>query len=99
MAMSPMAMMTPMAMVMMSVSGPVLSVGTPLMFSPKDVVRPVSLRVSPSSLALVHLGAFNGVVMVMVVMVALGMYHVMSVISNDKDHLSVGEELIEMFPM
>jgi len=90
-AVSPVTMMTPMAVVgMMSVSGPVLSIGTPLVFGPEDVVRPVSLRMSvmmgPTALALVNLG-FVHLLIDLVVLRALGMNHVVGIISNDKDHL------------
>jgi len=85
-AMTPVAMMTPM---MMSSSGPVLSVGTPLMFGPEDVVGPVSLRMRPTTLALVHFGIV--VVVVVTVMRALRMNHVMSIIRDDEDHLQPGQ--------
>ena len=86
MTMSPVAVMTVSPVSVMSGSGPVLPVRPPLMFGPEDVVGPVSLWVGKSSLALVHLGGVAAI-MVMVVMAALGMDHVMSIISNDKDHL------------
>jgi len=94
-AMSPVAVMTvspvtvmmsPVSVMVMSGSGPVLPVRPPLVFGPEDVVGPVSLRVRISPLALVHLGVAV-VIVVMVVMAALGMDHVVSIISNDKDHL------------
>ena len=90
-AVSPVTMMTPMAVVgMMSVSGPVLSIGTPLVFGPEDVVRPVSLRMSvmmgPTALAFVNIGVIH-LFVDLVVMRALGMNHVVGIISNDKDHL------------
>ena len=88
-AVTPMAVMSPVAM-MMSASRPVLSVGTPLMFGPEDVVGPVSLRVSPTTLALVHLPVVV-VVVIVVVMRALGMNHVMSIVGDDKDHLQPGQ--------
>ena len=94
-AMYPVTMMTPMAVVgMMSVSGPVLSIGTPLVFGPEDVVRPVSLRMSvmmgPTTLALVNLGFVN-LLVDLVALRALGMNHVVGIISNDKDHLQYGD--------
>jgi len=85
--MTPVAMMTPM---MMSSSGPVLSVGTPLMLGPEDVVGPVSLRMRPTTLALVHFGIVV-VVVVVTVMRALRMNHVMSIIRDDEDHLQPGQ--------
>jgi len=89
-AVTPMAVMSPVAM-MMSASRPVLSVGTPLMFGPEDVVGPVSLRMSPTTLALVHLAVVVVVVVIVVVMRALGMNHVMSIVGDDKDHLQPGQ--------
>jgi len=82
---------TPMSVMgMMSVSGPMLSVGTPLVFGPEDVVRPVSLRMSvmmgPTALAFVNIGVIH-LFVDLVVMRALGMNHVVGIISNDKDHL------------
>ena len=88
--MSPVAMMSPMTM-MMSASRPMLSIGAPLMFCPEDVVRPVSLRMRPTPFTLVHVGMLVVfivfVVVVMIVVTSLRMHHSVSVIGNDKDHL------------
>ena len=78
-------------MSVMSVSGPVLSVRSPLVFGPEDVVGPVSLRMSvrcPTTLALVDLVVVVVVVVVVViVMSAVGMDHVMRIIGDDENHL------------
>jgi len=92
MSVSPVSVMS-----VVSVSGPVLSVRSPLVFGPEDVVGPVSLRMSvmkPPTLAVVDfvVVVFVVVVVIVVVMSAVWMKDVMGVVSNDEDHLQAYQE-------
>ena len=84
---TPVSVMSPVMRMVVSVSGPVLSVRSPLVFGPEDVVGPVSLGmpvVKPTTFAFVHFLVLH---LLLLGVVAIRMHHAMSVIGNDEDHL------------
>lgn len=84
-----------MAMVRMMGSCPVMSIGSPLVLSPEDVVGPVSVVVSmcPPFGSAFSCFVFLMVVFVVVVfvVVAFGVKDMVSIICYDEDHLSMRE--------
>jgi len=82
---SPVSVMSPVTVV--GVSGPVLSVRSPLVFGPEDVVGPVSLGmpvVKPTTFAFVHFLVLH---LLLLGVAAIRMHHAMSVVGDDEDHL------------